>query len=102
MGHGPDQQRLDFNPIEATPEERERMRRLTAQWTLEEEADDFRQLPGETLDEFLSARSAHLRTIEALGVLQRPQSIAWEMIHGQRPPARPPRQLPLPFEGPSP
>lgn len=96
----PDQQRLDFNPIEATPEEREKMRRLALQWTLEEEAEDFKRLPGETLEEFFAARDAHLSAIELFGVaMPREPCEAWKMINGQsRPPPRQPRQLPLPFE----
>ena len=78
------------------------MRRLVLQWTLEEEAEDFKQLPGETLEEFLEAREQHLREVEAFGVTPRPPSIAWEMIHGQRRPPRQPRQLPLPFDTPKP
>ena len=102
MSDQPDQQRLNFNPIEATQEEREKMRRLSLQWTLEEEEEDFQRLPFETLEEFSAARDAHLQTIEAFGVIQRPPSIAWEMMNGQRPPRRQPRQLPLPFDKPTP
>ena len=78
------------------------MRRLALQWTLEEEAEDFKQLPGETLTELLAARDAHLRTIGAFGVIEKPPSVAWEMMNGQRPPRRQPRQLPLPFDKPTP
>ena len=78
------------------------MRRIALQWTLEEEEEDFKRLPFETLEEFWAARDAHLRTIEAFGPIQRPPSVAWEMMHGQRRPRRPPRQLKLPFEEPKP
>ena len=98
MSDNPDQRSLDFNTIEATPEQREIFRRLALQWTLEEEEEDFKRLPGETLEEFWAARDAHLRTIEAFGVTEKPPSVAWEMMNGQRPPPRQPRQLPLPFD----
>ena len=100
MGHGPDQQRLDFNPIEATPEERERMRRIAAQWTREEAEEDFKRLPGESLAEFLEERDRYLRDLEAFGpAMPRPPSVAWQMVQGQRrPPPAPPRQLKLSFE----
>ena len=97
MPDNSDQQRFDFNPIEVTPEQREFIRRLSLQWTLEEEEEDFQRLPFETLEEFIAARDAHLRTIEAFGPIQRPPSVAWEMMNGQRPPRRQPRQLTLPF-----
>lgn len=92
---------MNFNPIEATLEQSERLRRIALQWTLEEEAEEFRQLPGEPLGEFLEAREAHLRNIELFGPLFPPKtSEAWEIVQGLRRtmPKREPRQLELPFD----
>ncbi len=103
MGHGPDQQRLDFNPIEATPEERACMKRLIDQWTREEAEEDFTRLPGETLEEYLRERDLYLRDLEAFGpVMPKEPSVAWQMVQGKRPLRQQPRQLLLPFEGPTP
>lgn len=99
----PDQQRLDFRPLEATAEERERMRRLIAQWTLEEAEEDFKQLPGESLAEFMEARAQHLREIEAFGPqFPKEPSEAWQLVQGLRQVPRDytPRQLGLPFDAP--
>jgi hypothetical protein len=96
----PEQEILIFNPTEATPEERERTRLLMLQWTLEEAAEDFQQLPGETTAEFLEARRAHLQDIETCGPLFKPkESEARQIIEGRYrpPPPKGPQQLKLSF-----
>ena len=99
---------LDFNPTEYTPEERARMRRIIDQWTIEEEMEDFKRLPFETLSEFLHEREIHLMQLEAFGpdFKREPKiSEAWKLLNngGRAPPAPDqPRQLTLPFEGPKP
>lgn len=81
----PDQRTFDFNPIEATPKESERLRRIALQWTLEEAEEDFKQLPGETLSEFMEARRQHLRNLETFGPLfPREPSEAWQLVQGLR------------------
>ena len=104
MGHGPDQQRLNSNPIEPTPEEAERLRRLALQWTLEEAEEDFERLLGETLAEFLEERERYLRDLEAFGpALPREPCEAWKMMNGQSQLlTRKLRQLPLPLDRPKP
>ena len=100
MGHGPDQQRLDFNPIEATPEERERIRRIALEWTREEAEEDFTRLPGETLEEYLRERDLYVNGVVAFGGgMPKEPSVAWQMVQGRcRPPLPAPRQLKLPFD----
>lgn len=94
---------FDFNPIEATPEECERSRRLALQWTLEEAAEDFHPLPGETMTEFTTARAEYLRQIETFGPDFPPQPCAaWQIVQGERRPTQRAHQLALPFEGPCP
>ena len=99
----PNQRSLDFNPIEATPEERERLRAIALEWMLEEAAEEFQPLPGETCAEFWEARRQHLQDLETFGPLfpQEP-SEAWKMVQGLRqgraPPPKPPRQLTLPLD----
>lgn len=66
---GPQQKTLGLNPIEFSPEERARFLREVAAWTREEEAEDFHQLPGESLSEFLRARDAHLDSFDTFGPL---------------------------------
>ena len=98
MGHGPDQQRLDFNPIEATPEERERIKRVVDEWTREEAEEDFQRLPGETLEEYLRERDLYVRSVVAFGEgMPREPSVAWLMVQGKCRPPPTPRQLKLPY-----
>lgn len=97
----PEQKRLDFNPIEATPEESERLRRIITRWTLEEAEEEFKQLPGESLSEFLIARDQYLRELETFGpAFPREPSEAWQIVQGLRraPADKTPRQLRLPFD----
>ena len=101
----PDQRSLDFNPIEATPEEQERLRAIALRWRLEEAAEEFHQLPGETSAEFWAARQQHLQDLETFGLLFPPEpSEAWRMVQGLRreqgraPPSKPPLQLSLPWD----
>lgn len=99
-GFNPDQQSFDFNPIEATPEEQERSRRLAAQWMREEAAEDFHQLPGETMSEFYAARELYLQELETFGPLfPREPCEAWQMMQerSRPPPTKTPRQLTLPL-----
>ena len=96
----PDQRSFDFNPIEATPEELERSRRLMAQWAREEAEADFHPLPGETMSEFYAARERYLQELETFGPLfPREPCEAWQMVRGssRAPPAKPPRQVTLRF-----
>lgn len=80
-----DQRSLDFNPIEATPEEQERLRSIAVEWMLEEAAEEFHQLPGETAAEFWAARQQHLQDLETFGPLfPREPSEAWKMVQGLR------------------
>lgn len=99
------QETLDFNPIEATPDERERLRAIALRWRLEEAAEEFHQLPGETFAEFWEARQQHLQDLETFGPLFPPEpSEAWKMVQGLRegqgraPPRQAPRQLSLSFD----
>ena len=98
----PDQRTLDFDPIEATPAEKARLRREIDRWTREEAAEDFRPLPGETLTEFFAARDRYLQELETFGPLfPRVPGAAWQMVQGhRRPRPAPPQQLTLPFDGP--
>jgi len=76
-----EQETLNFSPIEFTPEEREHLRREILQWTLEEAAEEFHPLPGETLTEFFAARAAYLHEIATFGPLFSLQpSAAWEIV----------------------
>ncbi len=103
MAADPSQRAFDFHPIEATPEERERSRRLALQWTLEEAAEDFHQLPGETMTEFTTARAEYLQALETFGPdFPRPPCAAWQIVQGERRPPRAAHQMTLPFEGPRP
>lgn len=84
MATDPDQGTLDFNSTEYTPEERARMRRIIDQWTIEEEMDEFHQLLGETVAEYLAAREAHRSQLEAFGpeFKREPKpSEAWQIVH---------------------
>ena len=97
----PDQGTFDFNAVEITPELRERLRRIALQWTLEEADEDFKRLPGETLEEFLAERDAHLRSLEVFGpTFPKEPSVAWQLVQGLRrsAPPRVPRQLILPLD----
>ena len=99
----PDQRLLDFHPIEATPEERERWRREIAAWTREEACEEFRQLPGETLSEFFQARELYLQSLDTFGPLfPREPGEAWKIVQGVRRTLRTkqPHQLTLPFDIP--
>ena len=105
MATDPVQRTLDFNPTEYTPEERARMRRIIDQWTIEEEMDEFRKLPCETVAEYLAARVAHQSQLEAFGpeFKREPKiSEAWKIVNGQGRAPPQPRQLTLPFDGPKP
>ena len=91
-----EQQRLNSNPIEATPEENERLRREIARWTREEAETDFHQLSGETMAEFYAAREGYLQKLDTFGPLfPRPPCEAWQMVQERhRPPlARAPHQF---------
>ncbi len=97
----PRQYRLDFNPAELTPEEKARFQRYADKWTIEEEMEDFKKLPFETLAEFMNEREIHLRQLEAFGpeFKREPKpSEAWQIVNGQvrAPPS--PRQMVLKFE----
>ena len=92
-----EQEPLNFSPIEFTPEEREQLRKEILKWTLEEAAEEFHPLPGESITEFFEARAAYLHEIKTFGPLFFPQpSAAWEIVQGRGRP--PPPQLALPFE----
>lgn len=99
--YSPEQRLLDFDPIEATPEERDRLRRELAFWTREEAAEDFEQLPGETLSEYFRRREIYLESLDTFGpAFPRQPCDAWQMVHGQQrqPPVKRPAQLTLPFD----
>ena len=101
--HDPDQERLNFNPLEFTDEERAPLRRLFAQWAREEAEEDFGRLPGESLSEFLVERDRYLNALETFGpTFPREPCIAWQLMHEKRRAVlpTPPRQLTLPFDGP--
>jgi hypothetical protein len=97
---------LNFSPIEATPEERARLRREIEQWSREEAAEEFQPLPGESLAEFFAAREEYLQALETFGPQFPPRpSEAWQMVQGQvvpgqgrAPPSLQTRQLKLPFD----
>ena len=95
------QRTLDFNPTELTDAERARLRRSIDAWTLEEEAEDFQQLPCETVAEFLAARDMYLSSVSAFGPMF-PKPIktceAWQIMHSERTAAPQPQQLALPFD----
>ena len=97
----PVQRTLDFNPIEMTDEERARSRRQIDQWTIEEEMDEFKKLPFETVAEYLAAREIHLMSLEAFGpnFKREPKaSEAWQIVHGESRALPQPRQLVLKFD----
>ena len=97
----PDQGTFDFDAVEISPELRERLHRIALQWTLEEADEDFKRLPGETLEEFLAERDAHLRSLEVFGpTFPKEPSVAWQIVQGlrRRTPPCIPRQLILPLD----
>ena len=105
MTADPDQRTLDFNPTEFTPEEKARLAREIAKWTIEEEMEEFQKLPCETVAEFLAARELHLIGLEAFGTnfKREPKpSEAWQIVNGQGRAPPQPRQLVLPFAEPKP
>ena len=96
----PDQEILNFSPIEWTPEQRERLERETRRWLIEEEMEQFHQLPGVTMADYNAAREAYRQDLELFGPLFKPRtSEAWQILHGQYRPPPPPwsEQLTLPF-----
>ena len=77
------------------------MRRIIDQWTIEEEMEDFKKLPCETVAEYLAAREAHRSQLEAFGLdfKREPKpSEAWQIVNGQVRAPPQPRQLALPFD----
>lgn len=105
MATDPAQRTLDFNPTELTEEERARLRRNIDRWTIEEEREEFHQLPGETVAEFLAARDLYLSSLEAFGPnfkREHKPSEAWQIVHGEGRAPPQSRQLQLPFDGPKP
>lgn len=100
----PAQRTLDFDPIEATPEEKARLHREIAKWTREEAAEEFRPLPGESLSEFFAARERYLQSLDTFGPLfPRQPGAAWQIVQGRgrARPCRQPHQLTLPFDDPT-
>jgi hypothetical protein len=98
-----DQLLLNFNPIELTPQERDRLRRALAFEAEQEALEEFQQLPGETMSEFYAARDLYLQSLEIFGQpFPRRACQAWQMVQGaaspqETPPTRHPLQLTLPF-----
>lgn len=79
----PIQERLNFNPIEATPQERERISRHIRELLAEEEAEEFGRLPGESLGEFIAARDAHVSAYVAFGpAMPKEPCETWKIVHG--------------------
>lgn len=105
--HQPDEQRpLNFNPLTLTPAESERLRRELAFWDEQEALEEFRPLPGETMQEFYAAREIYRHDRATFGPLfpqpPREPCQAWQMVQGkENGPAvktKRPVQLTLPFD----
>jgi hypothetical protein len=99
--HNADQRLLNFNPIELTPQESERLRRALAFEAEQEALEEFERLPGETWAEYFAARDLYLQSLETFGVpFPRPPCGAWQMVQGKggQPPAKPAVQLTLRFD----